>query len=136
MVTNFKELGNVLFASWNINLDEVPIEQLDHYIAVENYLTDEDEAPPDADNLEEVSFYLQAFYHLSEVEDWEKAKAIVRIQLSTPTNEELHIQLGTWGYYQEQIDLCSRLLGKLDTRTDSTCLNTLGMAYDSSSCKC
>lgn len=131
MTNNLKEPGQRVFGSLGINLDKVPLEQLDYYIAVENYLTDNEELPSDVPPIEQIYGYLEAFYHLSEVKDWERAKAITRAQLGTPTNEELYAQLGTWGYYQKQIELCSKLLGKLDASTDTICLNTLGTAHDS-----
>lgn len=119
MANNLNKPGQLLFANWDINLDRVPIEQLDHYIAVENYLTDNDEPPPDAAPIEQVRGYLQAFYHLCEVEDWEKASAILSIRLDTPTHEELHNQLGTWGYYRELVNLYNRILGKLNPIWDT-----------------
>lgn len=103
----------MLFACWNINLDEVLLEQLDHYIAVENYLTEDDELPPNATNLEQISGYQEAFHHLCEVAAWEKASEILFTNLNTSTNEELHEQLSTWGYYREQTHLYNRLLDKL-----------------------
>ena len=131
MSNNLKEPGKLLFANWSINLYKIPIEQLDHYIAVENFLTDEDELPFNAENIEKVNHYLEAFHHLCEVEDWERAKTVIMIKIGTLIDEELHIQLGTWGCFQKQVDLCSRLLGKTDIATDSICFNTLGLAYDS-----
>jgi hypothetical protein len=105
MNTELQTPGQLLFTKLGINLDEVPIEQLSDYTAVEYYLTVEDEPPHNATNLEKVRGYLEAFYHLSEVEDWQRAKAVMGCQLDTPTQEELHQQLGTWGYYQEQSEL-------------------------------
>jgi tetratricopeptide (TPR) repeat protein len=130
-VNSFKEPGRALFANWSVNLDEIPLEQLDHYIAVENYLMDDEEPPLDVSNLEKVRDYLKSFHHLCEVEDWQRARAVICCQLDTPTQEKLHHQLGTWGYYQERIDLYSRLLYKLNPYWDSICLNGLGDAYDS-----
>jgi len=131
MTTDLQTPGQLLFAKLGINLDEVPIEKLSDYTAVEYYLTVEDEPPQDATNLEKVRGYLEAFYHLSEVEDWEAASKILSIHLDTPTNENLHNQLGVWGYYQERIDLYNRLLYKLNLYWDSICLNGLGNTYDS-----
>lgn len=119
MANNLNKPGQLLFANWDINLDKVPIEQLDHYIAVENYLTDNDEPPPDAAPIEQVRGYLEAFYHLCEVEDWEKASAILSLRLNTSTNEKLHDQLDTWGYYHELVNLYSKILGKLSSSWDA-----------------
>lgn len=103
MTADLQTPGQLLFTKLGINLDEVPIEQLSDYTAVEYYLTVEDEPSPDAANIEKVRRYLEAFHHLSEVEAWEEASKILSIYLDTPTNEQLHEQLGTWGYYHERI---------------------------------
>src|SRR5919202_5873487 len=129
MTNNSQTLGQLLFAKLRLDLDEVPIDQLSNYTAVEYYLTVEEEPPHDAPNFEKVRRYLEAFYHLCEVKDWERASKILSISLDTPTNQELHEQLGTWGYYRQQIDLYSQLLGKLNPSGDLTCLNGLGSAY-------
>ena len=81
------------------------------------------------DNLEVVKGYLEAFYHLCEVGDWERAKQIYFIKVP-PVDENLHIQLYRWGCYKECIQLYSRLLGKLDQYWDGICLNGLGLIYD------
>lgn len=127
MEHNFKEPGKLLFASWNIDLDEVPIEQLDHYIAVENFLTDEDEDKADAENIEKVRGYLSAFHHLCEVGNWFRVSEIISIRLNTPSNEELQNQLFIWGYYREQINLYNQLLGNL-SYLDGLFLGGLGNA--------
>ncbi|MDE5080310.1 MAG: tetratricopeptide repeat protein, partial [Trichodesmium sp. St18_bin1] len=80
------------------------------------------------DNLEVVKGYLEAFYHLCEVGDWERAKQIYFIKVP-PVNEELRTQLKRWGCYKECIQLYSRLLGKLDQYWDGICLTHLGNVY-------
>ncbi|MBS9771827.1 MAG: tetratricopeptide repeat protein, partial [Trichodesmium erythraeum GBRTRLIN201] len=80
------------------------------------------------DNLEVVKGYLEAFYHLCEVGDWERAKQIYFIKVP-PVNEELRTQLMRWGCYKECIQLYSRLLGKLDQYWDGICLTDLGNVY-------
>ncbi|MEM7556984.1 MAG: tetratricopeptide repeat protein, partial [Cyanobacteria bacterium P01_A01_bin.84] len=119
----------LLFNKLNINLDEVPFEQLVHYTAVEYYLTIEDELPADATNLEKVNKFLESFNHLCQAEAWEKASTIFRTRLETPTNDELHRQLRLWGYYKEQINISLRLFRKLDLSIDVICANSLGTAY-------
>ncbi len=84
---------------------------------------------PDAPNLEKVRGYLEAFYHLCEVEDWEAAKEIFLTPLNTPTKSELYWQLGVWGFYWEQIRLCNYLSDKLDFQIKETVYNTLGTAH-------
>jgi hypothetical protein len=63
----------------NLNVDSSLAEstkiflwELSNYSAVEWWLT-EYKPKPDAPNLEKVRGYLEAFHHLCEVEDWEKA---------------------------------------------------------------
>jgi tetratricopeptide (TPR) repeat protein len=99
-----------------------------HYRAVKNWLT-RYKPKPEASNLEKVRGYLEAFHHLCEVEDWERASKIIEINLDTPNNTELHNPLITWGYYREVIDLYSRLLGNLDPASDAVCFLGLGKAY-------
>ncbi|MBD1904700.1 hypothetical protein NDI37_02650 [Funiculus sociatus GB2-A5] len=88
------------------------------YRAVINWLT-KYKPLPDAPNLEKVRGYMEAFHHLCEVEDWERASILLSIRLNTPSNEELHTQLGTWGFYHEQVNLYSRILGKLSPSRDA-----------------
>jgi len=125
MVNSFQEVGQSLFNNWNINLDEILFEQLDHYIAVKNYLMDEDEPSPDAENIEKVKGLLEAFYHLCEVGDWVNAENIFKIRLEITQKQELHSQLFTWGYYDENIYLCKRILNKLSPRINIVCYKTL-----------
>jgi len=46
-----------------------------------------------------------------------------------PTVKELHEQLGTWGYYREQIKLYEQLLDKLNPIQHLHCLNGLGRTH-------
>ena len=112
MASSFQEAGQSLFNSWNINLDEVSFEQLDHYIAVKNYLMDEDEPSPNAENIEKVKGLLEAFYHLCDVEDRVKAEYIFKIRLEITQKQELHNQLLTWGYYDQHINLYNSLVAQ------------------------
>jgi tetratricopeptide (TPR) repeat protein len=127
MMNNFKEPGKLLYFGWNPNLDEVSIEQLDHYVAVENFLTDEEEPPPDAENLEKVQKYLEAFHHLYEVVDWKRVIAISAVRIFF--NEELHNQLFTWGYYSELAELYNKLLNIPSIELNTTFLYGLGKLY-------
>ena len=129
MTINELSSGLLLFAKLGIDIDEVPIEQIAEYTAVQYYLTVEDDPPPDATNLDKVRRYLEAFYHLCEVEDWERASEILFTSLDTQTNQTLHNQLGNWGYYLEQIEVYSRILHKLIGIKNSSFLNGLGNAY-------
>jgi tetratricopeptide (TPR) repeat protein len=88
------------------------------------------EPEPDAPNLEKVRGYLEAFHHLSQLEDWKGASEILFIRLDTPMKEELHNLLGLWCYYPEQMELYNKLLGKLARKGEAFCLGNLGNAYN------
>lgn len=88
-----------VLAQLQINLDNLKHTQLSpsqrgHYRAVVNWLTKYKTAL-DVSNLERVRGYLEAFYHLCEVNAWELAKMLLFTRLNTPTNDELHNQLDT-----------------------------------------
>ena len=122
--------GQLLFAKLGIDLDKIPINKLSNYTAVEYFLTVEDEPPPNANNLEKLKRYLESFHHLCEVEDWDRAKEIVFAREITPSGKELHKQLNIWSYYSEQIEICKRLLGKLELKLEGVLMCSLGIAYE------
>ncbi len=128
---SFRKAKKDLYNHLNISLDKVSFEQLSNYTAVEYYLTIEDIPAPKATNLEKVNRYLEAFHHLCKPEDWENALKIFAHRLDTPTNDELHNQLHTWGYYQEEVDLHQKLLGKLNPEIETIILNGLSNIYNS-----
>lgn len=78
----------------------------------------------------QVTGYLEAFYHLSQVEDWAMAQAIATIPLSAAQHLELHRQLFVWGYYRQQQRLYRALLGQVDAAMDLVCLSGLGNLED------
>lgn len=123
-------VANLNIDSSLVELTEISLWELSNYSAVEWWLTDY-KFKVDDTNLEKVRGYLEAFHHLSEVEDWERAATIFLTELNTATNAELHGLLGIWGYYHEQFDLYNRLLSKLNLIWDALCLNGLGCVYDS-----
>ena len=117
-----------------INQDMLKREQLSRwqrvqYRAVINWLTKHSPSS-NASNLEKVSGYLQACYHLFEAENWEAAGKILSVRLNTPTHDQMHNQLNTWGYYREYLNLFTTLLGKLDSEWEMTLLNGLGNLYN------
>lgn len=129
---DFTDGGELVLTQLNIKLTtpelaDVSPWEFAHYMAVENWLT-EYQPQPNASNLEQVTGYLEAFHHLCEVEAWETASKILFIH-PHPDAKELHKQLGTWGYYREQIQLYSRLLEKLNPNLDCTLLDGLGRSY-------
>jgi tetratricopeptide (TPR) repeat protein len=81
-----------------------------------------------AENLEKVRGYLEAFYHYCDAEDWAKAGKLF-MQINSD-NHQLYFPLCIGSYYQEQINLSQRLLGKLiyDYDYDIACLMSIGRA--------
>jgi tetratricopeptide (TPR) repeat protein len=118
--------GRQLYEALEIDLDRVPLELFDKYIAIEYFLTREDEFTEDVENLKKVDRYLQTFHHLCEASELQKASKVLSF---CPISKELHEQLRIWGYYREQIELYQNLLGKVSTEQDLVCLNGLGRAY-------
>jgi len=94
---------------------ELPPYKRAQYRAVKNWLTMY-KPKPDAFNLEKVKGYLETFHHLCELEEWERAGKILLTRLNTPTKEQLHNHLNTWGYYQEQANIYDRLLEKFNEK--------------------
>lgn len=84
--------------------------------------------PANAQNIEIVRGYLEAFGHYCQVEHWEKADEIYESQL-TSTNQTLHRQLFIWGYYEELIGLSCKLVDEAPSQTKRLCLNNVGNCY-------
>lgn len=88
---------------------------------------------PNAPNLEKVRGYLEAFDHYCEVRDWKAADEIAWTPLDTPTQEYLCWQLGTWGYFREQVLFHGKQLEiarKMGNRQkEGFALGNLGNAY-------
>jgi tetratricopeptide (TPR) repeat protein len=78
--------------------------------------------------IERVRGYLEAFRHFCDLADWENANRIISLQVNTSTSQKLLEQLGTWGYYGEQISLCEKLLGRLNQTADFRLRSCLGNA--------
>ena len=98
-----------------------------HYRAVINWLT-KYEPESRSSNLGRVRGYLESFYHLCNLENWKTANQILSLRVDTSTNQQLLEQLGTWGYYSEQISLCEKLLGRLNKESDFRLRSCLGNA--------
>ncbi|MEI6332823.1 MAG: tetratricopeptide repeat protein [Pseudanabaena sp. ELA645] len=118
--------GQQLYEALAIDPDLVPLDLLDQYTAIEYFLTDEYEFTEDVENLTKVDRYLQAFHHLCEASELQKASKVLSF---CPISKELHEQLRIWGYYREQIELYQNLLGKVSPEQDLVCLNGLGRAF-------
>jgi tetratricopeptide (TPR) repeat protein len=104
---------------------KMPRWQRTHYRAVRNWLGLY-QADSSASQLEQVKGCLEAFFHLKEVEDWLGMKVVLQAEIDD-SGYELHEQLHTWGYYQEQVAAYEQLLGRLDRALDSTILSGLGI---------
>ncbi|MBW4487467.1 MAG: hypothetical protein KME12_06720 [Trichocoleus desertorum ATA4-8-CV12] len=68
-------------------------------------------------NLEKVRGYLEAFHHYCEVEDWEAANRVLEMNVNvfnSPSQQEISLThcLNLCGYYQEKVELISRILNK------------------------
>lgn len=117
----------------NIGIDPMTVQSIrprwkrSQYKAVVQWLT-EYKPSSEASNIEKVKGLIEASYHLREAEEWEKAGHVVSVCLNTPTNEKLHNQLKTWGYFQKQIELYQAFLGKISADWDAICLEGLGNA--------
>lgn len=113
-----------------LGIDKVALKSIDRwkrtqYRAVINWLT-KYKSHSDASNLEQLRGLIEAFYHLCGLEAWEKAGKIISIRLNTPTNEELHKQLQTWGYYQQQLKIYQELFKRINQDWDAIYLECQG----------
>ncbi|NER01138.1 MAG: tetratricopeptide repeat protein, partial [Cyanothece sp. SIO2G6] len=82
-----------------------------------------------ASNLEQIRGYLEAFHHLCEIEEWERAAALIATELNTPTKECVHYQLKLWGHYQEQMNLYRALVDHLEPKENGMFTSFLGTTY-------
>jgi tetratricopeptide (TPR) repeat protein len=120
--------GQRLFTALEIDLNVIPIEQLDEYLQIEYFLLSEDEPPADANRLEKVERYLQVFTSLTEVSAWEKAGQVLSFCLEN-NEKKLHEQLRIWGYHRDLIELYQKLLNKVSSEQDLICLDGLGESF-------
>jgi tetratricopeptide (TPR) repeat protein len=125
--------GKLVLANFDIDSalaesTEISLWELSNYLAVEWWLIKYKPRLNDT-NLEQVRGYIEGFHHLCEVEEWEKASQLFTAHLNN-TNEELHCQLNIWGYYHESLEICQRLLSKLNNKLNTVILNTLGDSYN------
>ena len=90
----------------------------------------------DSLNSEKIRGYLEAFYHLCEVEAWSEACEILsleikRTSLKRPRSHgKLWDQLRVWGYYKQEIELYSQLIGNLNPDHEILWLNRLANAHE------
>jgi tetratricopeptide (TPR) repeat protein len=79
-------------------------------------------------NLEKVRGYLEAFYHLCAIEDWEGASEVYTKEIKS-SQQEFNWQLLIWGYYRELIRISQQLSEKINTPLKGVCLKQIGSAY-------
>ena len=103
--------------------------QLAEYRAAKNWLRRYRQRP-EATNIDKVKGYLEAFFHLCNVTDWESACQVATTGVEGNEGEELHRLLFVWGYYLEQKQLYRALLHRVSPEMDLICLNGLGSLHD------
>jgi len=84
---------------------------------------------PDAPNLETLRGYLEAVDHYYDIGDWDAVGELFINPIDTPAKSTLSRQLDIWGYFQEEVRLCQKLLDKCGTATDLKCWNGVGNGY-------
>ena len=82
--------------------------------------------PTNSNTLEQVKHFLEAFYHLCSIAQWQLASRVLAVPMA---EGELHNQLGIWGHFQTQIQLYQQLLHQLSPNLDLVFLNGLGSVY-------
>lgn len=125
--------GRRLLRELNIDLDVQNITELSHrkrvhYRAVKNWLR-KYKPSTNASNLEQVRGYLEAFHHLCEVTEWQKAEIVLSapINITIGTGYTLYRQLEIWGYYNEQLEIYRRLSSHKDIPPNLGVLALLGL---------
>lgn len=114
--------------AYDLLREDAPIWEASEHKAAELWLTAYEPAP-DAPNLEKVRGQIEAFHHYCKLKDWEKSQEILLTPLNSFDGVDLSTQLEFWGYYQERINMCQRLLNKATSATDILCLGSLGNCY-------
>jgi tetratricopeptide (TPR) repeat protein len=131
VVSKIMQMVNARFEE--INLKKIDVNQLNsksklrHYRAIVNHLAIY-QSSSTSSNIEQVRGYLESFNHLCELEDWENANRILQIQIDISKHESLLEQIGVWGYYEHQVLMCNKLIGKINHESDFKLLHYLGNA--------
>jgi tetratricopeptide (TPR) repeat protein len=89
---------------------------------------------PESSPHKEMQGYLEALQHLIQIEAWDLVQQVLFLPIQNPrtqkqTTQPFHQQLGTWGFYREQIELYQTLLDKISPEVDCFCLEDLGHAH-------
>lgn len=107
-----------------IDLTVIPIAQLADYAAIFYFLTVE-AAEIQGAIATETRPFLETFYHLVQLEDWQRAMQLLLWVPDGKLGEEFHHALGIWGQFSAQVDVYESLLHKVNRQCDMTCLNGL-----------
>lgn len=127
-MTRTKPIQN-LVESLSFDLETIPLEKLADYTAISYFLTVEATDITGAIATETRPF-LEAFYHLVQLEDWQRAIQLLLWIPEADSGGEFHHALGLWGQYSSQIEVYESLLYKVNRQCDLTCLNGLANYYD------
>lgn len=118
------------FEDLEIDLNNIPLEDLPQYIAVKHFFKTLNEVKSERlSKSEKVQPYLESFYHLCDVKCWEAAYKVVFTPLGLYENNHLSLQLDIWGYFRDEIFLGKKLLNQISIDTDIECLIIIGDGY-------
>ena len=98
------------------------------YQAIVNWLT-KYQPSPDTPNRDQVKGYIQAFYHLCDMEEWGRAASLISTKLNTPTEDPLHYQLKLWGDVPQQMSLYEALIDHVAPKWNGLFLQFLGTCH-------
>ena len=85
--------------------------------------------PSDAINLDQVQGYIEAFYLLCAIDEWQRAVTLIFTRLNTPADAQLHYHLKLWGYSQEQARLYEALIDHIEPKLNGLFLQFLGTTH-------
>ena len=115
-----------------VNAKKVNNLERSHYRAVKNWLTYY-KPEPNASNFNQVSGYLEAFYHLYLVKNWEMMAEVISLKFEENKEQSLHGKILRWAYYPESLDIHNKLLEiaheKDNLTGEKSALHNLGNTY-------
>jgi tetratricopeptide (TPR) repeat protein len=107
-------------------------EQRQNYQAIKNWLSGRNivKSPTTIDRLK---CYLQSFEHLIAIPDWQRALKILIAPIgehSDIEDQDILGQLQVWSYYRETIELCEKIIDRIEPMNQLLILNRLANAYE------
>jgi tetratricopeptide (TPR) repeat protein len=126
--TDIRQHSLIRDIAYDLLREDVPVWETSECQAAHLWLTAY-EPVPNASNLETVRGYLEAFDHYCEARDWDAARELFTNPIDTPVKATLSWHLDIWGYFQEEIRLCQKLLGKCGSDIDFKCWDGIGNGY-------